>query len=120
MNPLFWLGAALAISLLASPALADPTAPATTGPPQMQPPMNSLDFAFYDCDGADVQVMYDSDTPSLATLVTSGGRKYELKRSPAEKGVQFVKGPVKFWTDRHSVEVEGTPIAIRNCKLKAR
>ena len=118
MNALFWLGAALATSLLASPALADPMPPATSGSPGMQPPMNSLDFAFYDCDGADVQVMYDSDTPAEATLITSGGRKYQLKRSPSEKGVQFASGSVKFWTDRHAVVVEGTPIPIRNCKLK--
>lgn len=118
-----FFGAALA-SLVASAALADPTPPppspvVATAAAQIQPPMNSLDFAFYECDGAALQVMYDGDAPTHATLVTSDNRKYALARAASASGVQFAGGGVKFWTDRKSIAVEGTRIPIRGCKLKA-
>lgn len=121
MNAFVWAGVALATSLAPAPANTnpEPATPAAATAVQMQPPMNSLDFAFYNCEGAAMQVMYDGDAPTHATLVTSDNKKYVLARAPAASGVQFASGPVKFWTDRKSVVVEGTKLPVRNCRMKA-
>ena len=81
--------------------------------------MNSLQFAFYDCDAGAFEIDYDSETPTQATLVTSDhNRRYELKRSASGNGVQFSGAGVTFWTDGKKVRVEGTSARLDNCKLK--
>ena len=104
------LCAALAAGVIAPPALAD--AP-------MQPPMNSLQFAFYNCDAGAFEIDYDSDTPTQATIVTSDhNRRYDLKRVSTDHGVEFSSGGVKFWTDGKKVTVDGVSIRLENCKRK--
>ncbi len=104
------LCAALAAGVIASPGSAD--AP-------MQPPMNSLQFAFYNCDAGAFEIDYDSDTPTQATLVTSDhNRRYELKRVSADRGVEFSGAGVKFWTDGKKVTVNGASARLENCKRK--
>ena len=100
-------------------AAALPAAAAT--PKAMQPPMNSFDFAFYTCDGAGAfQVSYDSETPKTATLtINENNKQYVLNRQPSANGVQFASGPAKFWTDGHTVVVEGAAAPLRNCRRKA-
>ncbi len=93
--------------------------PATAQAP-IQPPMNSFDFAFYNCaDGAAFQITYDSETPKSATMTTNDQNKeYVLTRTDAPNGVAFANGPTKFWTDGKTVTVEGTNKPLKNCKLK--
>jgi len=91
-------------------ALADTTA---------QPPMNSLDFAYYVCDAGAFEIDYDSDTPTHATIITSNhNQRFELNRAAATNGVQFAGGGVKFWTDGKKVLVEGVQPPLQNCRLK--
>jgi membrane-bound inhibitor of C-type lysozyme len=87
-----------------------------------QPPMNSFNFAFYNCaDGAAFQISYDSDTPTAATMTTNdNNRQYELKRTADSNGVQFSNGAVKFWTDGKTVVVQGTRAPLKNCRMKGR
>ncbi|MGH3426590.1 MAG: MliC family protein [Mycobacteriales bacterium] len=88
--------------------------------PPAQPPMNTFDFAFYDCAaGGAFQVTYDSDTPKTATMTTNDDNKqYVLTRIDVANGVAFSSGPTKFWTDGKSVAVEGTSKPLKNCKMK--
>ena len=87
----------------------------------MQPPMNTFDFAFYDCAAGAFEIDYDSDTPTEATIVTSNhNQKYALTRVASQAGVQFTGHGVKFWTDGKKVLVEGTAIPLENCRLKGK
>ena len=118
LGPLIW--AVLAASLLARPALAD--APATApSPAPMQPPMNTFDYAYYDCAAGAFEIDYDSDTPTQATMITSNhNQKYALTRSASATGVEFAGRGVKFWTDGKKVLVQGTSIPLANCRLKGK
>lgn len=95
-------------------------ATAASGAPKMQPPMNSFDFAYYNCTGGAFQIAYDSATPTSATMTTSdGNRRFELARKPTSEGVQFANGAVRFWTDGKTVVVQGTAAQLQDCKLQA-
>jgi membrane-bound inhibitor of C-type lysozyme len=112
MNALSVIAAALAVSSIASPGLAEPA---------KQPPMNDFYEAFYICESGAFLVSYDSDTPESATLTTSNNnKKFVLKRTPAPSGAQFSGGAVKFWTDGKAVTVEGAALPFKNCKMKGR
>ena len=105
-----YIGAAAALGVFPTPAFSD--AP-------MQPPMNSLQYAFYDCGAGAFEIDYDSDTPTQATIVTSDhNRRYELKRVSSDSGVEFSGGGVKFWTDGKKVSVEGIKPPLENCRRK--
>jgi len=88
--------------------------------PPVQPPMNTFDFAFYDCaDGSAFQITYDSETPKTATMTTNvDNKQYVLTRMDAPSGVAFSSGATKFWTDGKAVAVQGTSKPLKNCKLK--
>jgi membrane-bound inhibitor of C-type lysozyme len=105
---------ALTLGVLATPATA------ADAPPQApQPPMNSLQFAFYECDAGAFEIDYDSDTPTQATVtVSEHNRRYELKRAQADSGVAFAGAGVKFWTDGKKVRLDGTSPHLDNCKMK--
>jgi membrane-bound inhibitor of C-type lysozyme len=111
MRTLLKVGAAVAAGMVAGPAMAAP-AP--------QPPMNSLNNAFYNCDdNAAFLMAYDKTRATTATMTTSNNNKqYMLKRAPVAMGVQFNGDTVKFWTDGDKVTVEGTEVTLTNCKLK--
>ncbi len=113
MNACVRVCAALALGLMAGPALGQPAAP--------QPPMNDFDQAFYRCDGGEAFIMtYDSETPASAEMVTnSDNRHYRLKRNDAKGGVEFAGSGAKFWTDGKSVTVESPKASLKNCKIKA-
>lgn len=87
----------------------------------MQPPMNNLNFAFYNCaNGGAFQISYDSDTPTTATMTSNDQNKqYVLTRTPSANGVQFSNGAAKFWTNGKTVVVEGTRQPLNDCKMKA-
>jgi membrane-bound inhibitor of C-type lysozyme len=93
------------------------TGAAAEEPPQ--PPMNDFYQAFYICEGAAFLIEYDSDKPSMATIVTSN-KRVELKRVPASTGVRFSGAAAKFWTDGKAVTVEGSAAPFKNCKMKPR
>src|SRR5215469_13676448 len=92
-------------------------ATAAKAAPQMQPPMNNFDFAYYTCAGGAFQIAYDSDKPTLATMTTSDNNRHiDLTRKPTADGVQFANGAVSFWTDGKTVMVQGTAAQLQNCK----
>jgi len=110
MNALPIAGAALAAALDAATTMAAP---------EMQPPMNDFDEAYYLCDNGAFLISYDASPPTSATMTTSSNNKrFELKRETATKGVQFSGGPVKFWTDGKTVIVDGAQTTFRNCKIR--
>ena len=105
-----YICATAAMGVFAMPAQSD--AP-------MQPPMNSLQFAFYNCAAGAFEIEYDSDTPTQATMITSDhNRRYELKRVTSASGVEFSGSGVKFWTDGKKVSVEGAKPLLEHCKRK--
>jgi membrane-bound inhibitor of C-type lysozyme len=117
MNALPIVGAALALGLVVTTALAQsPPTPAT-----MQPPMNDFTQAFYKCDGGlSFMMSYDDEKPTTADMATNDeGRRYKLKRTTSPSGVQFSGGGARFWTDGKTVVVEGTKAAFKNCKIKS-
>ncbi len=116
MKGLSMVGAALAAGLIGAPTMAAPS-----GGSSIQPPMDGFNDAFYTCDnGRAFLIAYDSETPANATMTTNDNdRRYALKRTPADTGVQFTGEAAKFWTDGKSVVVEGTDARYRNCKLKS-
>ncbi|HUO11850.1 MAG TPA: MliC family protein [Caulobacteraceae bacterium] len=84
----------------------------------MQPPMNSLDYAYYDCDNGAFEIDYDSDTPTQATILASNKARYDLARTTSTTGVMFQKGKVSFWTDGQTVRVTGLEPPLQNCHRK--
>ena len=85
----------------------------------MQPPMNTFDYAYYDCEAGAFEIDYDSDTPTQATIITSNhNQKYALTRSASSSGVEFAGRGVKFWTDGKKVLVQGTSIPLAYCRLE--
>jgi membrane-bound inhibitor of C-type lysozyme len=86
----------------------------------MQPPMNSFNYAYYNCDnGGAFLISYNGPAPTKATMTTSNDNKsYVLKRTPVDKGVKFSGAVASFWTDDMTVVVNGTQKPILNCKIK--
>ena len=106
-------------AIVAGAVLGCLTSSALLADPAMQPPMNTFNFAFYDCANGAFQISYDSDAPKTATLTTSDGNKaYALDRTAAPSGVAFSHGPTRFWTDGKTVRIEGTSKALKDCKIK--
>jgi membrane-bound inhibitor of C-type lysozyme len=111
MRPRLMACVLMTVGFAASPGRAD--APAAPAP--MQPPMNALQYAFYECDEANFEIDYDSETPEHATIITHS-RRYDLDRTASESGVQFSKAGVSFWTDGRKVRADG--LSLTNCRLK--
>ena len=86
-----------------------------------EPPMNNFNSAYYSCDNdAAFQVNYDARRPKEAELTTSNNNKtYTLKRTPAKDAATFAADAVKFSVKADGVTVEGTEIALQNCKRKS-
>ena len=112
MKVLPMVGGALVWALLSSPAVSQAA---------KQPPMNDFNSAFYTCEsGGAFAVAYDSATPTQVTLTTSNNNKqYTLPRSASEDQLQFGKGAVKFRLVGQTAVVDGTKLALKNCKLKS-
>jgi membrane-bound inhibitor of C-type lysozyme len=112
MRVLPMLGVALGAASIAAPAWAQSP---------VQPPMDSLNNAYYLCDDGAFLMSYDDNPPQNATMTTSDDNKqYALKRAAdANGGVQFSGDGASFWTDGKTVVVGGTPRPFRNCKMKS-
>ena len=111
MKTLTLVSACLVAGLVAAPSLAAP---------DVQPPMNDFNFAFYICDGgASFMMTYDANPPTGASMTTNDdNRTRQLKRAPDDTGARFQGEGGTFWTDGKVVRVQGTHKPYPNCKLK--